>query len=292
MVGRRVSLLVAAGFCGAVLAGCASGNTSTGAMHADSANAGGGAAAPAQAPAPKATGPNEQQVSQPGVDRKLIRTANLDLAAPNVVEVTNRARDIAVALGGFAGQEDIHGDDATLTLHIPANQFDRALGQLSALVPSDKVRSRSETAEDVTEQLVDVQSRIATQRTSVQRVRDLLAKATSLADVVQIEGELTKREADLESLEKREQTLTGQVALSQVTVKVGKDTTPPLARQDSGGFLSALAGGWHAFLATGGVLLQVLGALLPFLVALGIPGVILARRWLRRRKPAVEPAGS
>src|SRR5256885_1468279 len=107
MVGRRVSLLVAAGFCATMVAGCGSSNTSSGVMHADSAPAangsGGGAAAPAQAPAEK----NDQQVAQPGLDRKLIRTANLELAAPDVVDITNKARDIAVALGGFAGQEQV-----------------------------------------------------------------------------------------------------------------------------------------------------------------------------------------
>jgi hypothetical protein len=256
-------------------------------MHADSAQAGGGAAAPAPAQAPA------QKADQPAIaDRKLIRTANLELAAANVVDVTNRARDIAVTFGGFAGQEDVRGDEASITLHVPAAQFDRALGQLSGLVAIDKVRSRSENAQDVTEQLVDTDSRITTQRASVERVRGLLAKAQSVAEIVQIESELTKRESDLESLEKTHESLSGQVALAQVTVKVTKDVRPPPAvqQQDSGGFLAGLAGGWRAFLATGGVLLRVLGALLPFLVVLGIPGVIWARRWLRRRRAIAQPA--
>jgi hypothetical protein len=227
-------------------------------------------------------------VSQPGLDRKLIRTATLELAASNLVEITNRAREIAGSLGGYAGQEEVSTESATLTLHIPSNQFDKALGQLSGLVGPDGVRSRSQTAEDVTEQLVDVDSRIATQRASVDRVRALLARAQTVNEIVQIESEVTRREADLESLEKRREALTGQVALSRVTLKVSKGSAPPPASDDSG-FLAGLAGGWHAFLVAGAVLLRVVGALLPFLIVLGIPGLLGLRWWRRRRlTPAAQ----
>lgn len=294
MDGRRLAgLLLAAGIGTALVAGCGSDAPSTRSAPAGAALEQGAAAgstdqssggAPKQAPAPQ-----QQQVSQPGVDRKLIRTANLELNAPNVVDVTNKARGIASELGGFAGKEDVKGDTATLTLHIPSNQFDKALEQLSNIVP-DSVRARSQTAEDVTEQLVDVESRIATQRASVNRVRDLLAKASTVNEIVQIESEVTRREADLESLEKRRESLTGRVALSTVTVKVTKGTlAPPPATDDRSGFVGGLIDGWDAFLGTGGGLLRVLGAVLPFLIVLGPLGYVGWRWWRRRERPvAVE----
>jgi hypothetical protein len=293
MNGRRVSgLLLTAGIGAAVLAGC-----STDAPSAMS-TAGGAANQPAAAPGQvKADSPNtapapkqEQQVGQPGVDRKLIRTASLELDSRNVVKTTNGARQIATDLGGFAGQEEVRGDQATLTLHIPSNQFDKALERLGNLEP-DGVKARSQTAEDVTEQLVDVESRIATQRTSVERVRALLARAQTVNEIVQIESEVTRREADLESLEKRREALNGQVALSKVTLKVSRSGPAPAAVvKGSGGFLGGLSGGWHAFLATGGVVLRVLGAVLPFLIVLGVPGWF-ALRWWRRRRPALAIGG-
>jgi hypothetical protein len=272
----------------AVLAGCSSEAPSG--MSASGGAANEAAAAPGQVKADSGgTAPKqEQQVSQPGVDRKLIRTASLELASPNVIKATNGARQIAADLGGFAGQEEVRGDQATLTLHIPSNQFDKALERLTNLEP-DGVKARSQTAEDVTEQLVDVESRIATQRTSVDRVRALLARAQTVNEIVQIESEVTRREADLESLEKRREALNGQVALSKVTLKVTRSGPAPAPAKDSGGFLAGLTGGWHAFLTTGGVLLRVLGAMLPFLIVLGVPGWF-ALRWWRRRRPALAHA--
>jgi hypothetical protein len=287
MDGRRV-IGVLIGL--AVLTGCSSTQSSTESASAPAdqrsdSPAGGGGGAAAKPPAPNQQAP-DQQVNQPGLDRKLIRTANLELEAPDVVDVTNKARAIASDLGGFAGKEDVRADTGTLTLHIPSNQFDKALDQLSKIVPNG-VRARSQTAEDVTEQLVDVDSRIATQRTSVNRVRDLLAKAQSISDIVQIETEVTRREADLESLEKRRESLNGQVALSTVTLKVTKGMPappPPPATEDHSGFVAGVIGGWNAFLSTGGVILAVFGAVLPFLIVLGPLGYFGLRWWRRRRE--------
>jgi hypothetical protein len=284
--GRRLSaglVLLAA-----IIGGCSNGS---GAARNESAAAG-GVQAPAQggsASGGKAdSSPQQQQaqVAQPGVDRKLIRTATLELAAQDVVGVSDRARGIAVALGGFSGQEDVKADSASITLRVPGDQFDKAIGQLSGLVRPEDVKSRSTSTEDVTEQLVDVQSRVATQQASVDRVRALMARAQSVSDIVSIESEVTRREADLESLERRRDALSGQVALSTITVRVTKGGSPapsPPAKSD-GGILGGLSDGWHAFLAAGGAVLRVLATTLPFLIVLGIPGWFAARWWWRRRR--------
>lgn len=226
----------------------------------------------------------KQDISQPGVDRSLVRTATIELTAADVGEAVDDARDIAVAEGGYAGREEVREESATLTLHIPSDRFDQALGELSEL---GKVISREQSAEDVTEQVVDLDSRIATQRASVDRVRALLARASTVEEIVRIEQELTTRESDLESLERRRQALAGQVAMSTVTIKVGRTDVAPVVREDSGGFLAGLSAGWGAFLAAGGVTLRVIGAVLPFLLVLAVPAVLVLR-WWRRRTTAVQ----
>jgi hypothetical protein len=287
---RRVLGVLAALGVAATLAACSSGGSDSG-NGLTAAEGGAPAAAPPQAGGDAKTsggGPQQQQqqqqpIDQPGVDRKLIRTATLELASPNAAEVTTKARDVANRMGGFSGQEDLRGDSATLTLHIPSDQFDKALSELSDLVPDDGVVARSQTAQDVTEQLVDVESRINTQKQSVERVRALLARAQTVGEIVQIEGEVTRREADLESLQKRRETLTGQVAMSKVTLKVTKSARPAEPEEDDG-LLAGLVGGWKAFLTAGGWLINVLGAMLPFVIVLGIPGFLALRWWARRRR--------
>lgn len=281
---RLIGIALALGVAGGLAGACSA--SSGGAM--DSA-----AMAPEQAKDASGAGgagPNGQagreNISQPGVNRSLVRTATIELSAADVGKAVNQARDIAITEGGYSGREEVRKESATLTLRIPSDQFDKALGDLSGL---GKVTSLDQSSDDVTEKVVDLDSRIATQRASVDRVRALLAQAGTVDEIVRIEGELTNRESDLESLEQRRQALGGQVAMSTVTIRISKSDVAPVVRQETGGFVGGLSDGWDAFLTTGGVTLRVLGAVLPFLLVLGIPAALVFR-WRRRRRPA--PASS
>lgn len=298
IAGIALVLGVASGFAVACSASGSSSDTAAAPYEAQDADSGGEAPAIGQGETGgqgtsgnkegTSGGAGDKNVSQPGVDRALVRTANMELSAADVGAVVDKARDVAVLEGGYAGREEVREEAATLTLYIPSDRFDQALDELSGL---GKVISRNQTAEDVTEQVVDLDSRIATQRASVDRVRALLARANTVDEIVRIEQELTTREAALESLLQRREALGGQVAMSTVTISVSKNATAPAPQQqeeESSGFLAGLSDGWGAFLDAGGVTLQVLGAVLPFVLVLAIPGV-LALRWRRRRR-TTEPA--
>jgi hypothetical protein len=281
---RLVSVALMVGIATALASACSatdSASTASAPVRADSAGSGGESNATGQ-------GAAQQKVDQPGVDRMLVRTATIELASADPAATVDRARDVATKEGGYTGGEDLRRDSATLTLQIPSNEFDRALDELSKL---GKVISREQAAEDVTEQVVDLDSRIATQRASVERIRALLAKAGTVDEIVRIESELTTREADLESLERRRQALGGQVAMSTITLRVSKTTAPATPPQEeSGGFVAGLSDGWGAFLDAGSVALRVLGAVLPFVVVLAVPGVPVYRWWRRRRLAAAQPS--
>ena len=213
--------------------------------------------------------------------RQVIRTATVAVTTNNVSTTATRAAQIATGAGGYLSDENVNDDSATVTLSVPEAQLD---GVLAALGKLGKVTSQQEQSQDVTGQLVDVSSRIATQQASVDRVRQLLGQAKSIADIVQIEDELTKREADLESMEHQQAELAGQVAMSTVNVQLGKVSTAS-ARQAAGaapGFGSGIAGGWHALGETVRVVLLVLGAALPFLLGIGIPALVVL--WFVRRR--------
>ncbi len=283
LIGVTLVLCLATGLATACSSNSTGAQTSAGAPEmAD--NSGGGGDAPSTDQGKESAAGGDRDVSQPGVDRKLVRTATIELAAADVGETVNDARDIAATEGGYAGSEDVSEQSASLTLLIPSDRFDSALDELSAL---GKVISRKQTAEDVTEQVVDLESRIATQRASVNRVRELLARATTVDEIVRIEQEVTTREADLESLEQRRQALAGQVAMSTVTIEVSKTAAAaPVAQDEPDGLLAGLSDGWGAFLDFGAGTLRVIGAMLPFLLVLAVPAVPALRWWRRRRTPA------
>jgi hypothetical protein len=225
--------------------------------------------------------------------RQVVRSASITVSVPNVPGAAARATGIAAAAGGYTASANTDDSTATLTLQVPQAHVDQVLRDLAGL---GHVTRQGAAAQDVTDQFVDVHSRIATQQASVARVRALLAKAGSIGDIVSIEGELTQREADLESLEQRAAELTGQVTMSAITVQLGHATAQqPLTEPvRSSGFLAGLSSGWHAFLDALGVALVVVGAVLPFALILGVPAVAVWW-WLRRRRvlraPDVHSAG-
>ncbi|MEV6832523.1 DUF4349 domain-containing protein [Amycolatopsis sp. NPDC051102] len=270
------------------LAGCsAAGNGAS--STADSAGTGPVPAAPQQGNGKAGS----EKVAPPqagATDRKLSRSARLELTATKVTDVVAQARGIAQGAGGYTGQESTGDESATLSLAVPADKLDGVLDQLSHL--GTRLVKRELNTQDVTEQVVDVEARLATQRASVERIRALLGRAASVSEIASVESELTSREATLESLEQQRNSLAGSVAMATVAMTVRSVAAPPPPGEDHSGFFGGLAGGWHAFLIFGGALLTVLGAIAPFLlflVPLGWLGWWLHRR---RRIAAPEPGES
>lgn len=216
-------------------------------------------------------------------NRQLVRTAQVDLSGDDVSGALVKVKDLTAREGGYIGQENSSASKGSLTLRVPADRMDAVLKGLGEVEGTTVVR-RETKSEDVTEQVVDVESRLATQRASVDRVRALLERAATTSEITQIEGELTKRQTDLESLQRRYDALKGQVAQSTITVSISQGSAPSVPVEKLG-FLGALESGWHALLEAVRVLLVVIGAVLPFAVVLVPVGVV----WmLRRRRRAVK----
>jgi hypothetical protein len=279
-----------------VLAGCSSSGEDTSSR---------GAAAPGGAPALDADGAAKQEGGGVGTvteaqapnlavdQRSIIYTGTLSVRTKDGRSVETTAADasrVATAAGGFVGSDkrSSGSDDAraTLELRVPAEKFGAVVNELAALGTEEQ---RSIDTQDVTEQTLDLDARIKSQQARVDSGRALLAQAKQLSDLVMLEGELAKREADLASLQAKQRRLGDLTALSTITVTV-LDKAAPAPAGDEPGFLGGLAAGWTALVASLKILLTVLGALLPWLIALGLPTVGVVWLLRRYRKPTPPPA--
>ncbi|MET7803819.1 DUF4349 domain-containing protein [Micromonospora chersina] len=299
---RRGRALAAAGLLvvlgvGACSSGGDSGGDNAGSAAQPQAVAGGAADRDQAAPekAQSGAGGADLRVDQ----RSIIYTGTLQVRVDDVERAAREASTAVTAAGGFVGGDQRNSDSADaraeLVLRVPADRFTSVLEALAKLGRQERREVRTE---DVTEETVDLDARIATQRARVDSARRLLARATSITDLVTLENEVGRREADLASLEAKKRRLADLTALSTVTVTfVGPEAAATEDEEDLG-FLTGLRGGWSAFLGSLRVALTVLGAVLPFALAIGVPValvVALARRRGRRTPPAgpalPEPAG-
>src|SRR4051794_1842660 len=253
-----------------------------------SALSGGGAASrDAAAPAPAQADPGLVPIG--GVTRSLVRTAQLSVDAADPVAATRRVRAAVVGAAGTVSQESSTDSGAQLTIRVPADRLDQLIDSIAGL---GHVTNRTSQVVDATEDVVDLGARVASQRASVDRVRALLSEARSIGDVVAIESELTRREADLDSLTGRLAALKDQVALSTLTVDVEKAPITKTDNPQPTGFLAGLAAGWDGLQAAASATGAVVGFLLPFLpvVAVMLGLVWVGGRLARSRRTPADGA--
>jgi hypothetical protein len=214
--------------------------------------------------------------------RSIIATADVTIEVEDAQTAAARAGDVATATGGFVAQQESRPADGvvTLTVRVPTEQFQAAMGELEAL--GDVLEQRVDT-NDVTEEVVDLESRIASARVSVGRVRELLDSSGDVAQLATVEGELARREADLESLLGRQRALDVQVAMATIRLDLREPEAVEEAEDDAlPGFLGGLERGWDGFVTAASVLVTALGYGLPFLVAGGAVGAVWL--WIKRRR--------
>jgi len=239
----------------------------------------------AQKPQDNSGQQNQSAQSVQQQERQLVRTATVDLRSDDVLRSISDIKAKAQQVGGFAGQENSTKSHGTVTVRVPSTELD---GVVEGLKQFGEVTRSEVRSEDVTDQLVDVEARIATQKASVDRLRVLFERAGTTAEIAQVEGELTKRQSELESLQRRSETLKGKVALATLTVQVS--TTPIAAPEpEKTGFLGAFAAGWDALVHVLRLVLVGVGGLLPFALVFGVPTLALIY-WLRRRKRVTRTA--
>ncbi|MEZ4300560.1 MAG: DUF4349 domain-containing protein [Polyangiaceae bacterium] len=141
----------------------------------------------------------------------LIYTASMNLAVFQVVEASKQVETMARETGGFLARRDDH----SIVIRVPAAKFDDVIKRIEQL---GDVLHRNLTAEDVTEQYMDVEVRLKNARAVRDRLQQLLAQATKVEESLEIEKELTRVGTEIEVLEGKLKYLKDRVAYSTITV--------------------------------------------------------------------------
>jgi hypothetical protein len=229
-------------------------------------------------------------------ERSVITTGHVSITVDDPVDAAQQAVDLAEARGGRVDSRtespgtDAQPPSASLTLRIPSDDLDPFLAELREL---GTVNSVSMNASDVTQQRNDLDGRIDALTASVDRLQQLLSEATTIADLIAIESELTTRQAELDSLTQQRDALVDQVDYSTITVDLVTEAVAPDPQPDD--FWSGLAAGWSALLGFATWLGIAVGVLLPWALAALVVGaivlvIVLVATRSRRTKPMAPGA--
>lgn len=278
-------------------AGCSAGgstaSTSSGvaAQPAPARAVAGGSAAQGSA-ASGAAGLGTSLTAQPATS-SIIYTASVTVRAADLTRAASRATQLARAAGGYVSSENTalnraHPDRSavSLQLKIPVSAYPATLGALSTQLGTRLAMSQH--AQDVTQTVADVTSRVTSAQAAITQLRALLRHAGSVTSLLTVQNQINDQESSLESLLARQRTLTHETSFATIGMLL---VANPHAQHHSrhhaaGGFVGGLKAGWHGLIRLVSVVLTGAGAALPFAVILAVLAypIYRARRWLLDRR--------
>lgn len=176
---------------------------------------------------PLGSGALTVQANPIDLGRDIIYTASIAVEVNDVAEATREASRIMQGFGGLLfGQETTGGNEArtVLVFRVLPEDFSQALDALGSI---GTVRNQQVSADDVTERVVDLQSRITTAEASVERLRGLLENATNINDIADLENQLLQRETNLETLRGQLRTIQDRVDLATITLTITEAVIRP-----------------------------------------------------------------
>jgi hypothetical protein len=290
----------------AAVAGCSGGDDGGGGGDSDAAGAvtmerGVAEGAPAPAPAgdqavSSESGGGAVAVAQPArsslpeVGPRVIRTASLRLSVADgrFEDAVARARTIAAGVGGFVtastaskgrGERLVRG---TLVLRVPGEAYARVLDQLRGL---GRVEGREESGQDVSAQLVDLQSRARHLEAVESQLLELLQRAANVAEALAVQSNLNAVQLELEQVRGQLGYLDDQVSYATISLDLRERNAPAAGGGDEGwGIVETWRDAARGFVRVTGAVVVGIATALPVLLLVGL--LALGARWANVRRRA------
>ena len=160
------------------------------------------------------------------IERKLIKEGSITFETSDCQSTKELIHQTANQLNGYLSKDDEYTYENriqhTVTVRIPSENFDKLLADISKSIKV--LDDKNIAVKDVTEEFVDVEARLKAKKIVEQRYLDLLSKANSVGDILQVENELARLREQIESTEGRLRYLKDQVSLSTLTITYYQST--------------------------------------------------------------------
>ena len=208
----RKAIVIAA--VGAFLSCSAAGQTETESAVAEEYSAGFAADA-AAAPMMKAMRSANQSVAVP--ERKIVYRADLTIETTDLVGTREKILNLMETENGILEYNEQNEQQFYLSLKIPAEKFEEFLNEAKAV---GRVIYSSISANDVTEQYIDTETRLASKRALLEKYQSYLPQAKDLKEILEVEAQINSVTTELEQWEGRLQRLEKEVAYSSVSVRL------------------------------------------------------------------------
>ena len=232
------------------------------------------------------------QTAAEAMDRKIIRNAELTVEFDAPAAGQRKIASIAEAHGGFVVTSETMQDDGegeskphvtvTVVVRVPATQFGAALEEIRRV--GNRIETEKITGQDVTEEYIDLEARIRTQRALEAQFLEIMKEARRIPDALEVQRELADVRTEIEKLEGRRRFLENQSSLSTITATL--QTPAPLVATSTSGFLESVKRAFGDGLSLTTTIILALIRLCIVLIPVGLliflPAGLLLRFVMRR----------
>jgi hypothetical protein len=233
------------------------------------------------------------QASSLGLDRKIVKNADITIEVNSPVETQRKVSLIAGNRGGFvvtseskqreSADPNNREMDISLVIRIPSAQFESSLEEIRSL--GSRTLQNKQSGEDVTEEFIDLEARIKTQKALEDQFLQIMKQASKVEDALEVQRQIAEVRTEIEKLEGRKRFLENRSSLS--TIKINLQSPRPIIASTSG-FGQTLKDSVSDSVAVAtGIVIFVIRftiIMIPVFFLLLLPGGILVRYLIRRAK--------
>ena len=215
------------------------------------------------------------------IEKKIIKTANISFGLSDYKKSKENITKIITEQKAYIASESENNTSYnisnTIIIRVPAESFEKLLSKLEG--EAEDFESKSINTNDVTEEFVDITTRLKNKKKVEAQYNKLLKEARTIAEILEVNEHIRRLREEIEAKEGRLKYLKNQVGLSTITLYMHQDYDTI-----SYGFFhkvsEALGGGWQGFL---GFLIGLL-YIWPLLIILGTIFYFVRTGIIKRRK--------
>ena len=245
------------------------------------------AAPPPDVPVASFSGVPDQSLSTPVsvVNKKIIKDGKMGIGTQELEKAKQKVDSLVKANGGYYANETLDNTETesiyTLSIRIPGDKFEKFIAQVES--GEKEILNKSIQARDVTDQFIDLETRLANKKSYVIRYRDLLKQARNVKEILEIEEQIRALEEEIESTTGRLNYLSDQVNFSTLELTIVKEKEFKYSPSKRTGFWQelkqSLSKGWFGFVD----LLIFLIKIWPLYIIVAV-AVYLWKKFRKRRK--------
>ncbi len=228
--------------------------------------------------------PDEENIPSPTADKKIVKEGRMGIRVGNIAQARENVTSLVSKYDGYYSNESYNDSHAQLSLNlvirIPNQNYEAFISGLEN-AHNGKLLYKEIDAHDVTEEFLDIETRLANKRTYLARYRELVKRANTIKEVLEVEQQVRMLEEEIESAEGRLRYLGNQVSYSTLDLNLSEEVEYVSGDKESAWsrFKDSVATGWTIVVEIFYIIVQIWP-----LILIGAGLVIFFKRKNRRKK--------